>query len=209
MQKDISKNSILLGLFAIATAAVVAATFLGTKDTIKNNIRMAEEKALIEIVPKSKHNNNMLDDNFTVSDSALLGLRDSQQGFIAKQDGKAVAVLLPVTARNGYSGDIHLLVGINTDGSIAGVRVVSHRETPGLGDKIELKKSQWLLSFNGKQLTENNQQAWQVKKDGGEFDEFTGATITPRAVVQAVKQALEYYHSPNNSAKTSMGLNNE
>lgn len=210
MQHAISKNSLLLGLFAIATAAVVAGTFLGTKDTIKNNIKKAEEKALVEIVPKSRHNNSMLDDSFEVNDSELLGLRETQQAFIAKQDGKDIAVILPVTARSGYSGDIQLLVGINQNGSIAGVRVVSHRETPGLGDKIELKKSNWLLSFDGKQLNQANEKQWAVKKDGGEFDEFTGATITPRAVVQAVKQALQYYQSSHNNANDPVkGQNNE
>ena len=96
-------------------------------------------------------------------------------------------------SKQGYSGDISLLLGINVDNSIAGVRVVSHKETPGLGDKLELKKSPWLLDFNNKKKLQDEN--WAVKKDGGQFDQFTGATITPRAVVNAVGDALDYFEN--------------
>ena len=102
-------------------------------------------------------------------------------------------MILPVVAPEGYSGRIDLLVGIYADGSVAGVRAVSHRETPGLGDKVEIGKSQWVLEFNGKSLSMPVPENWAVKKDGGNFDQFTGATITPRAVVKAVYQSLEYF----------------
>jgi len=101
---------------------------------------------------------------------------------------------LPAIAPNGYTGKIHSIVGIFADGSVAGVRVLQHRETPGLGDKVELKKSPWVLSYNGKSLSDPGTQGWNVKKDGGEFDQFTGATITPRAVVKSVHAALEYFN---------------
>jgi electron transport complex protein RnfG len=97
-----------------------------------------------------------------------------------------------VTARDGYSGDVNLIVGVNVDGTIAGVRALSHRETPGLGDKVDLKKSDWILGFNGKSLVNPTLARWTVKKDEGEFDQFTGATITPRAVVAATLRALQY-----------------
>jgi len=102
-------------------------------------------------------------------------------------------VILQAIAPDGYSGAIHLLVGIHADGRVAGVRVIGHRETPGLGDKIELAKSPWIRSFEGKSLTNPAADGWAVKKDRGEFDQFAGATITPRAVVGAVHRALQYF----------------
>jgi len=107
--------------------------------------------------------------------------------------GEPVALVIEALAPDGYSGTIRLLVGINIDGSLGGVRVVAHRETPGLGDAIEEERSDWILGFTGKSLQDPPLQKWAVKKDGGAFDQLTGATITPRAVVKAVRQALLYY----------------
>jgi electron transport complex protein RnfG len=107
-------------------------------------------------------------------------------------DETVVGVILPATARDGYSGDIELLVGVTADGKIAGARVVSHKETPGLGDGIDTRKSPWILSFDGRSLQAPLQPQWTVKKDGGAFDQFTGATVTPRAVVAAIRRTLEY-----------------
>lgn len=191
--ESISRNSILLGLFAVATTAVIAGTFLNTQSAIEENIRNAEKRALLEIVPPERHDNSMLDDFLTVSDETQLGLRKEKKLYIARQSGDVVAVIIPATARDGYTGDIDLIVGINRDGSVAGVRVLSHRETPGLGDKIDYKKSQWVDGFIRKSLLNPQPEKWQVKRDGGDFDQFTGATITPRAVTRAVKQALEYF----------------
>ena len=111
--------------------------------------------------------------------------------------GEVVGVILPATARDGYSGDIRLLVGVDKAGKLAGVRVLNHRETPGLGDKIELKKSDWVLSFNGRSLQDPTPENWAVTKDGGEFDAFTGATVTPRAVVESVRDTLRFTDENN------------
>lgn len=196
LKRSISSNALLLGAFALATTFVIAGTYLSTQERIKNNIREAQQKALLEIVPKSRHSNNMLDDSKLVSDELLLSLREASQLFIATQNGNNVAAIFPAIARDGYTGDINLIIGINTDGTVAGVRVLSHRETPGLGDAIDYKKSNWVLGFNGKSLTNAE---WLVKKDGGDFDQFTGATITPRAVTKAVKQTLEYFKANQDS----------
>ena len=191
---SIKRNSILLGLFAVLTTNIIAGTYLGTRERIAEEQRKAEEKALLEIVPASRHNNSMLDDTLAVGPAdTLLGLRQDKQAFVARQDGQAVAVILPATASDGYSGDIDLIVGINSDGSIAGVRALAHRETPGLGDKLDIKKSDWILGFEGKSLENPRPGQWAVKKDKGVFDQFTGATITPRAVTAAVKRSLEYF----------------
>jgi electron transport complex protein RnfG len=191
---SIARNSILLGLFAVLTTTIIAGTYLGTRERIAQEQRKAAEKALLEIVPAQRHNNSMLDDTIAVDASAAgLGLAGEEQIFVARQDGEIVAVIVPAIAPDGYSGEIKLIIGINRDGTVAGVRALTHRETPGLGDKVDLKKSDWVLGFNGKSLQNPKLERWAVKKDKGDFDQFTGATITPRAVTAAVKRALEYY----------------
>lgn len=196
MQSSISRNSIMLGLFAVLTTALIAGTYLGTRDKIIESQRKAQEKALLQIVPDQRHNNSMLDDTYPVTAAAEgLGLKSEQQVFIARQDAAVVAVIVPVTAPDGYSGAIDLIVGINRDGTIAGVRTLTHKETPGLGDKVDLKKSDWILSFNGTSLRRPALEQWGVKKDKGYFDQFTGATITPRAVTAAIKRSLQYFEA--------------
>ena len=192
--KSIGRNALLLGLFAILSTAIIAGTYLSAKETIDKNIRMAEERALLEIIPKSRHNNSMLEDAHRINDSDSLGLRSEKQYYIARQDGEPVAVIFPATAREGYTGDIDMIIGINIDGTVAGVRVLSHRETPGLGDAIDIKKSPWINSFINKSLVNPTVDLWKVKKDKGVFDQFTGATITPRAVTKTVLQTLQYFN---------------
>lgn len=193
--KSISKNSLILAAFAFVTAGSLATIFSATQGRIAEQKKLAAEKALLEIVPRKRHDNSMLDTTFAIPEPMLsqLGLDESGNVHIATKEGKPVAVILPSTAADGYSGDIDLLIGINTDGSISGVRVLSHRETPGLGDKVDLNKSEWILSFNDLSLTEPTIDEWTVKKDGGYFDQFTGATITPRAVVNRVKDTLKLF----------------
>ena len=194
--QSITRNGLLLGLFALGTTLLISGTYLLTKDRIALEQRKAEERALLEIVPANRHNNSMLDDTVLVNASSEgLGLRGEKKIYLASQNGVAVAAIIPVTASDGYSGDIKLIVGVNVDGTIAGVRALSHRETPGLGDKVDLKKSDWVLGFNGTSLVNPELSRWAVKKDKGHFDQFTGATITPRAVVAATLRALQYAQS--------------
>ncbi|GAB3288993.1 electron transport complex subunit RsxG [Parahaliea aestuarii] len=194
--QSISRNSLLLGLFAVITTVLIAGTYLSTRDRIAEAQRQAEEKALLEIIPDERHDNNMLDDTVTVA-AGTLGLKQDKPAYIARRGQQAIAVILPATAPDGYSGAIELIIGVNRDGSVAGVRVLNHRETPGLGDKVELSKSDWILGFNGRSLENPEPDSWAVKKDGGAFDQFTGATITPRAVVAATRGALEYARDNN------------
>lgn len=193
LRESISKNALLLGMFAVLSTAIIAATFLGTAPRIKQNIREAEARALLEIMPEASHDNSLLDDFHTVQDSELLGLREEKKLYIARKNNTPVGVIVPVTARDGYTGDIDLIVGIWQSGKIAGVRVLSHRETPGLGDAVDRKKSHWVDNFVARSLVDPTPDKWAVKKDGGVFDQFTGATITPRAVTRAVKNALIYF----------------
>ena len=191
--QSMTRNSVLLALFALATTALIASTYLLTKDDIALQMRQAEEKALLEIIPRSRHDNEMLDDTVLVGpQSKGLGLREEKRIYVARQKGSVVAVIIPVVAPDGYSGDIDMIVGINSDQTIAGVRVLGHKETPGLGDNAELKKSDWVLGFDGRSLSNPTLDGWAVKKDKGIFDQFTGATITPRAVVAATLRALQF-----------------
>lgn len=197
--KAISKNSIVLGLFAVVTTAGIAGTYLSTRDAIVAQERAAQARALLQVVPQSRHDNSMLDDTLPVSDKDLLNLAGEQSIFVARKSGAPVAYIIPAIAPDGYSGQIKLIVGVNTDGSIAGVRILAHNETPGLGDKVDLKKSDWVLGFNDRSLHNPAPELWKVTKDKGVFDTFTGATITPRAVTNAVYQTLLYYQA---NAKT-------
>ena len=193
LMQSITRNSVLLAIFALCTTALIAGTYLLTRDDIALQKRIAEEKALLQIVSRERHDNTMLDDTLTVGPAAAgLGLHEEKRIYIARQGGAVVAAIIPAVAPDGYTGEIELIVGVNTDGTVAGVRALSHRETPGLGDKVDLKKSDWILGFNGHSLGNPSLDGWAVKKDRGVFDQFTGATITPRAVVAATLRALQY-----------------
>ena len=189
----VSKSSIGIGLFAILAAGVIALTQVTTEERIEDNIRAAESRALFEIYPENIDPD--LYEHVIELEGQALNLGAQVIGFQAIVDGQVQGVILPVRTLEGYSGEIDLLVGINTDSTIQGVRVVRHRETPGLGDNIELAKSDWILSFNGKTREREDDSNWAVIKDGGQFDQFTGATITPRAIVGATALALDYFEA--------------
>lgn len=192
ISRSMLKNALVLGLFAIGTVGSVALLQQGTAERIAAAEREAQVRALAEILPAGSYDNHLLDNRIEL-DAPELGHRSPQSAYLALKAGQPSALILPVTAPDGYSGAIHLLVGIFADGRLAGVRVLSHRETPGLGDKIELAKSDWVRSFEGKSLSNPSEERWAVKKDRGDFDQFAGATITPRAVVKAVHGALRYF----------------
>lgn len=197
--QSISKNSLILAFFAFITAAVIVITQNSTEDLIDANKQKALEKALFELIPVSTHNNQMLEDKILL-EKGTLSNRKARFAYFAFKDGKAVAVVLPATAPDGYGGEIQLIIGIYFNGELAGVRVVPpHNETPGLGDAIETKKSNWILNFNQKSLVNPLPELWSVKKDGGAFDQMTGATITPRAVVSAVYKSLVYFDQNKNA----------
>lgn len=193
LRESITRNSLLLAIFAVCTTLLIAGTYLLTRDRIVEEQRRAEEKALLQIIPRQRHDNSMLDDVIPVGpDAPGLGLKETRRIYIARRGEDVVAAIIPVRAPDGYSGAIQLIVGVNADGTIAGVRALSHKETPGLGDKVDYKKSDWVLGFNGRSLENPLPAQWAVKKDKGAFDQFTGATITPRAVVAATFRALQY-----------------
>ncbi len=191
--RQILLTGILLFLFAVAGATLVAFTFDSTADRIAANERAALLHNLHLIISPEQHDNDLFSDAIEVQDRSLLGTREPVLVYRARKDGKPVAAVLTPVAPDGYSGNIKLLVGINTDGTLAGVRALAHKETPGLGDAIEADRSDWILGFTGRSLGNPVADKWKVKRDGGVFDQFTGATITPRAVVKAVQKSLIYF----------------
>ncbi|WP_298940907.1 electron transport complex subunit RsxG [uncultured Psychromonas sp.] len=193
MLPAISRNALLLAIFAIVCTGAIALISVLTKPIILEQEQIALQKNINELIKPESYDNNIINTCFTVVDSELLGDEIPKQVFIATKYNKPVAALIQSSTFKGYSGEIKLLVGIYTDGTVAGVRVNSHTETPGLGDKIQTNKSDWILSFDGKRYQESTEDKWEVKKDGGSFDAFTGATITPRSVVHAVRDTLIYF----------------
>lgn len=198
LTNNVIRSGILLSLFALICTALVAFTFQTTRDDIAKSEKQAILRALNDIVDKNSYDNDLYLDTIKLTNKRYLGSRKPVTVYRARQHDKPVAAILTVYATQGYSGAIKLLVGIFANGKLAGVRIVNHRETPGLGDAIDQRKSDWLMGFNGKSLNNPQPKQWLVKKDGGVFDQFTGATISPRAVVSAVKLTLEYYQKHEN-----------
>lgn len=187
-------TALVLGVFALVGTTIVAVTENNTRDLIAENERQFLLRSLNELVAPDSYDNNIETDSVAVQSRQFLGSKHPLNVYRARKEGRPVAAIFTTIAPDGYSGDIRLLVAIShEDDTILGVRVVSHRETPGLGDVIEIEKSDWIRSFNGHSLVNPGEFGWAVEKDGGIFDQFTGATITPRAVVRAVHNALKYY----------------
>lgn len=196
MVKDtLAKNGIMLSAFAIVTTALIALTFYSTAERIALQQKQKLLSILNEVVPHSLHDNALYADCTSIASESLGDDARPHLVYRARLDGAPSALAIETTAPDGYSGNIKIVIGVDTTMTVLGVRVLDHRETPGLGDKIELAISDWITSFSGKSFSLESLAVWQVKKDGGEFDQFTGATITPRAVVGAVKNALLYASS--------------
>lgn len=203
-------TALLLAGFSVVGVGLVAVTEEGTRARISEAALAVLRAQVSAVLPKGQFNNDPADTAFLLPSPAELNLpavKPSPQdagkrlsasiaagivGFRAILNGEVTAVVLPVITHYGYSGDIKLIVGVDRDGVVTGVRVTRQNETPGLGDKIEPTKSSWIFDFDGKSLNNPHAKGWAVKKDGGVFDQFTGATITPRAVVGAIHQVLTY-----------------
>ncbi len=192
MLKSITRNGLLLAAFAIICTGAIAIVNLMTKPLIAEQQQKALLKTVDKIIPKDSYDNDLFASCFRVENDHLLGKNRQQRVFLAKKQGKNVALIIEASTFNGYSGEIKLAIGILKNGTIAGVRVLKQTETPGLGDKILASKTNWILAFKGKSYQKTQSNRWNVKKNGGEFDAFTGATITPRAVTYAIRDALIY-----------------
>jgi electron transport complex protein RnfG len=191
--RQIIITAIILLLFAVIGTALVVYTFDNTRDRIAANERATLLRKLHHLIPPEQHDNILLEDTTTVRNTSLPGTDQPVTVYRARKAGQPVALVMTPVAPDGYNGTIKLLVGINVDGTLSGVRVVAHRETPGLGDAIDETRSDWIHLFDNKSLENPSADRWKVRKDGGDFDQLTGATITPRAIVEAVRQTLLYY----------------
>ena len=192
-KRQILLSGLFLWIFAVVGTGLVVLTEFGTREEIVENERQVLLRNLLALLPAERFDNDIAGDTIAVAADPLLGTTEVSTVYRARLDGEPVAAIFNSIAPDGYSGRIHLLVGVYADGSIAGVRVVRHAETPGLGDGIDIRKSDWITDFDGKSLDNPENGGWRVRRDGGEFDQFTGATITPRAVVAAVRSTLLYY----------------
>jgi Na+-translocating ferredoxin:NAD+ oxidoreductase subunit G len=193
--KHASKTALTLIAFALVFTALLAYVFQITKVPIEKSEAAARLSLFRQIVPASMHDNDILKDTLTIAPSELLGNTQPSIANRARINNTPAAIILEAIAHDGYSGDIKLLIAIKYNGEISGVRVLTHKETPGLGDYIDIAKDDWIKLFDAESLTKTSDISWQVKKDGGQFDYMAGATITPRAVVKAVHKALQYFEA--------------
>ena len=187
-----------MAFFAVIGTGLVALTHHQTSDRIAANEREALVKKLHALVPAETVDNDMATDKILVNAPDMLG-GESIEVYRGRLQGKPVAAVFATIVPNGYSGPIKLLVAVRYDGTLGGVRVVSHKETPGLGDKVEEERSDWIFSFNDKSLSNPSEYLWKVKRDGSVFDQFTGATITPRSIATQQQDKL---YVPSQTAVT-------
>lgn len=197
-----STAGILAG-FTIVGTVLLASTYFSTRAPIAESERQAKLELFQQVLPASLHDNELLKDAVAIPAGGELGNRGETRAYRARLHGQPSAVILESTAPDGYSGDIKLLIGVRVDGTITGVRVLAHKETPGLGDYIETAHGDWILNFDGQSLAQTADANWKVKKDGGSFDYMAGATITPRAVVKAVHKTLHYWQSHRDALFTA------
>lgn len=183
------RSAALLGAFAVLGVGLVVIIHTITQPIIAYNLQLSLLHQLQALVPPNAVDNDMANDVLRVQAPTLLGT-DSSVVYRGRKQGKPVAVVVNSEVPEGYAGPIKLLVAIGNDGIVQGVTVLSHKETPGLGDQIEPQRSNWIFGFNGKSLQDPLADAWEVRRDGGAFDQLTGATVTSRAMVRAVKKAL-------------------
>lgn len=197
MRKSVSKNGLILAIFAMLTSGLIALTYFATHEQIALQQQAKLQGILNAIIAPGSYDNAISNNCINVTSSEYLGSKEPQRIYRAFNNNLPVGVAIETTAPDGYSGKIQLVVGLTDDTQgnviISGVRVLDHKETPGLGDKIDLRVNDWILSFTQVLFSPETSERFAVKKDGGQFDQFTGATISPRAVVKAVKRSALYY----------------
>ncbi len=193
--RQIIITAIILLLFTVVGTSMVAFTYDGTREKIAANERATLQRKLNQLLPAGSYDNDLLEDRITVTLPEANERDKVITVYRARNNSADAGLVMTAVAPDGYSGRIIMLVGIRADDTLSGVRIITHRETPGLGDAIDEQRSDWVLGFDGKSLGNPPIKQWRVKKDGGVFDQLTGATITPRAIVKAVRRTLLYYQA--------------
>ena len=191
------RTAVILFLFVIVFTGLLAGAYLWTKPAIEASAAEEKMRLVDEILPRGDYDNQLLADTLTLPPTPALGLDEPSTVYRARKAGQPAALLLEAVAPDGYAGKIRLIIAVRADGAVAGVRVTQHRETPGLGDYIEPKKDKnkarpWISQFENFPLAATPDNEWKVKKDGGRFEYYAGATVTPRAVVKAVHKAARF-----------------
>ena len=179
-------------IFSLVASAALSISYFLTKTPIEESDARAKRMFLNQVVPSNLYDNNLVEDTISVEPNPLIGNKKNIDIYRAKKNNQVIAVIIETIAPDGYSGEIKTLVGVDQKDKILGVRVITHKETPGLGDYIEVDKSHWIKNFNLKSLDEMGEKEWAVKKDGGDFDYVSGATITSRAVIKSTYKSLLY-----------------
>ena len=187
------QTSLRLLMFTVVGTAALAFTFNITHDKIAASEEAEKLNLIKQIVPQEKFDNQIMQDTLSIAADPLLGNAQPTMAYRGRLQGQPSMLVMEAIAPDGYSGKIRFIMALQYDGTISGVRVVKHKETPGLGDYIDAAKSDWIKGFNGISLTNRADKDWKVKKDGGQFDYMTGATISPRAMIKAVHKASQYY----------------
>ena len=195
--KKLSTSLLTLGIIGLVAALLLTGVHQLTEQRIADEQQKRALAILQQLLPAENYNNNLIDDHFT---ARIAGLSGPATIYRARMDNEPVAVLADVVTSQGYSGDIHLLIGIEVNGTVLGVRPLNHRETPGLGDRIEPERSDWIHAFDGRSLGNPPQDQWRADQRGGEFDTLSSATITSSAVIHAVRDVLTWYQSNSKSA---------
>lgn len=193
--RQIIITAVILLLFTVLGTSMVAFTYDGTREKIAANERATLQRKLNQLLPAGSYDNDLLEDRITVTLPEANERDKVITVYRARNNSADAGLVMTAVAPDGYSGRIKMLVGIRADDTLSGVRIITHRETPGLGDAIDEQRSDWVLGFDGKSLGNPPVKQWRVKKDGGVFDQLTGATITPRAIVKAVRRTLLYYQA--------------
>jgi len=181
-------HALILGVFCLGFGVVLAYTNYFTKDEVKLRAVEDMQNSLSQVIPPGIHDNSPVKDAIVMTNDEGKEIKV----YRATKDGKVTGVAYEIVG-NGYGGEVHLMLGVDTEGKVLGVRATAHKETPGLGDKIDAAKTDWITKFTGLSLGNPIKDKWKVKKDGGQFDQFSGATITPRGVVGAIRKGLEFF----------------
>jgi electron transport complex protein RnfG len=188
MKQNTLIHGVILGAFCLGFGLLLAVTDKVTAKDIAARALEDKVNSLSQVIPATIHDNNPVADALTLKNDEGKEITV----YRATKEGKVTGVAYEIYG-TGYAGEIKLMMGVDAAGNILGVRVLAHKETPGLGDKIEVKKGDWILRFTGLSLGNPAEDKWKVKKDGGQFDQFAGATITPRGVVKAIHGGLEFF----------------
>lgn len=197
MRRTMAKASVYTALnllfFALIGTSLLAITYQLTHDPIARSEEKEKLQLVTQIVPAASYDNDIIKDSIELAADKLLGNDDTTVAYLGRLRGQPSIAVMQVIAPDGYSGKISLILSIRSDGKVGGVRVISHKETPGLGDYIDFARNKWISLFDGASHARYKEDDWKVKKDGGQFDYMAGATITPRAVIKAVHKTLHYF----------------